>query len=147
MQVSKAKAAGEKVVKVSKAKKVPLQSRSGFNVAANEVEEKVAKPIKREPHTDKSIGETYRKKTQLEHSLLRPDTYVRSIEKRTQTLWVYEDEEMVSRSVTFVPGLYKIFDEILVNAADNKLHDPSVDTVKVSSVALVISAFAVPLSV
>jgi hypothetical protein len=32
---------------------------------------------------------------------------------------------MVSRSVTYVPGLYKIFDEILVNAADNKVSPPS----------------------
>jgi DNA topoisomerase-2 len=132
MQVSKAKPAGEKVAKVPKAKKVPLQSSSGFNVDANEVEEKVAKPIKREPHADKSIEETYQKKTQLEHILLRPDTYVGSIEKHTQTLWVYEDEKMVNRSVTFVPGLYKIFDEILVNAADNKQRHPSMDTLKVS---------------
>ena len=29
------------------------------------------------------------------------------------------------------PGLYKIFDEILVNAADNKVRDPKMDTLKV----------------
>lgn len=28
---------------------------------------------------------------------------------------------MVFRDVTFVPGLFKIVDEILVNAADNKV--------------------------
>ncbi|ONK71489.1 uncharacterized protein A4U43_C04F9180 [Asparagus officinalis] len=38
---------------------------------------------------------------------------------------------MVHRPVSYVPGLYKIFDEILVNAADNKQRDPSMDTVKV----------------
>lgn len=38
---------------------------------------------------------------------------------------------MVSRSVSYVPGLYKIFDEILVNAADNKQRDPSMDSLKV----------------
>lgn len=31
-----------------------------------------------------------------------------------------------------VPGLYKIFDEILVNAADNKIRDPSMDVLKVT---------------
>ncbi|CAI5534429.1 unnamed protein product [Closterium sp. Naga37s-1] len=31
-----------------------------------------------------------------------------------------------------VPGLYKIFDEILVNAADNKQRDPSMDAIKVT---------------
>ncbi|XP_022152632.1 DNA topoisomerase 2 isoform X2 [Momordica charantia] len=79
----------------------------------------------------KTIEEMYQKKTQLEHILLRPDTYVGSIEKHTQNLWVYENDKMVHRSVTYVPGLYKIFDEILVNAADNKQRDPSMDSVKV----------------
>lgn len=30
-----------------------------------------------------------------------------------------------------VPGLYKIFDEIIVNASDNKQRDPTMDTIKV----------------
>ena len=32
-----------------------------------------------------------------------------------QSMWVYDDEkaQMVQREITFVPGLYKIFDEIL----------------------------------
>jgi DNA topoisomerase-2 len=48
-------------------------------------------------------------------------------------MWVYESEQdcMVQREITYVPGLYKIFDEILVNAADNKQRDPSMDTIKI----------------
>jgi DNA topoisomerase II len=34
--------------------------------------------------------------------------------------------------VSVVPGLYKIFDEILVNAADNKQRDKNMDTIKVT---------------
>lgn len=32
-----------------------------------------------------------------------------------QTMWVYdrEEEKLVQREINFVPGLYKIFDEIL----------------------------------
>ena len=63
----------------------------------------------------KTIEEIYQKKTQLEHILLRPDTYIGSVEKHTQPMWVFENGKMVHRNVTFVPGLYKIFDEILVN--------------------------------
>lgn len=37
-----------------------------------------------------------------------------------------------SRDVKIVPGLYKIFDEILVNAADNKIRDPNMDHIKVT---------------
>ena len=74
----------------------------------------------------KSIEETY-----LEHIRLRPDTYVGSVQQHKTPLWVYEDGAMVHRYVTYVPGLYKIFDEILVNAADNKQRDPSMDSLKV----------------
>ncbi|XP_009992519.1 PREDICTED: DNA topoisomerase 2-alpha [Chaetura pelagica] len=74
-----------------------------------------------------------RKKTQLEHILLRPDTYIGSVELVTQQMWVFdEDVGLNYRDVTFVPGLYKIFDEILVNAADNKQRDKSMSCIKVS---------------
>jgi len=95
----------------------PLHSSSGHNAAAG--------------GGGKTIEEMYQKKTQLEHILLRPDTYIGSVEKHTQPLWVYEDGAMVNRSVTYVPGLYKIFDEILVNAADNKQRDPKMDALRV----------------
>eukprot|EP00420_Gonyaulax_spinifera_P030171 CAMPEP_0197881140 /NCGR_PEP_ID=MMETSP1439-20131203/8722_1 /TAXON_ID=66791 /ORGANISM="Gonyaulax spinifera, Strain CCMP409" /LENGTH=54 /DNA_ID=CAMNT_0043500727 /DNA_START=49 /DNA_END=210 /DNA_ORIENTATION=+ len=36
----------------------------------------------------KTIEEIYQKKTQLEHILLRPDTYVGSTEPQSQELWV-----------------------------------------------------------
>jgi DNA topoisomerase-2 len=39
---------------------------------------------------------------------------------------------MVQRTIQYCPGLYKIFDEIIVNAADNKVRDPSMDTIKIN---------------
>ncbi|EFN59062.1 hypothetical protein CHLNCDRAFT_137783 [Chlorella variabilis] len=79
----------------------------------------------------KTIEETYQKVTQVEHVLLRPDTYIGSTERQQQQLWVHDGERMVHKSIDFVPGLYKIFDEILVNAADNKVRDASMDTLRV----------------
>ena len=81
---------------------------------------------------DRPIEEVYQKKTQLEHILLRPDTYIGSVEATSQSLWVFENNQMVYRSISFVPGLYKIFDEILVNAADNKVRDPKMKFIKVT---------------
>ncbi|XP_054716162.1 DNA topoisomerase 2-alpha-like [Uloborus diversus] len=79
-----------------------------------------------------SVERIYQKKTQLEHILLRPDTYIGSIEPVTQTMWVIDEEQgLVNREVTYVPGLYKIFDEILVNAADNKQRDKNMDCIKI----------------
>ena len=64
----------------------------------------------------------------------RPDTYIGSVERQTDKMWVYnsESESMEFRDVTYVPGLYKIFDEILVNAADNKQNDKNMSEIRVS---------------
>ncbi|THD20341.1 DNA topoisomerase 2-beta [Fasciola hepatica] len=88
---------------------------------------------KADPKKRLSVERIYQKKTQLEHILLRPDSYIGSTVKTTQPMWVLDEEQqcMVNRDVTFSPGLYKIFDEILVNAADNKVRDPSMSCIKV----------------
>ena len=39
--------------------------------------------------------------------------------------------KFVQKDVTYVPGLYKIFDEILVNAADNYQRDKSMNCIKI----------------
>nr|CAD7193744.1 unnamed protein product [Timema douglasi] len=80
-----------------------------------------------------SVEKIYQKKSQLEHILLRPDTYIGSVEPMKETMWVYDSEKSVmeQREINYVPGLYKIFDEILVNAADNKQRDPKMDCIKI----------------
>lgn len=98
----------------------------------DEFEAEPAAPAKK---TNKklSVERIYQKKTQLEHILLRPDTYIGSVEPVSQAMWVFDDDQgkMVHRDITFVPGLYKIFDEILVNAADNKQRDKNMDCIKI----------------
>lgn len=76
--------------------------------------------------------ETYQKKTQLEHILLRPETYIGSVKPSEELTWVIEEGNMCQKKINFVPGLYKIFDEILVNAVDNKQRDPTTSTIKVN---------------
>ncbi|GFR51194.1 hypothetical protein Agub_g13541 [Astrephomene gubernaculifera] len=79
----------------------------------------------------KTIEEMYQKKTQLEHIILRPDTYIGSTERQPNHTWIHNGQKMELKSVNYPPGLYKIFDEILVNAADNKVRDATMDTIKV----------------
>lgn len=47
---------------------------------------KVAKPASK--GGKQAIEKTYQKKSQLEHILLRPDTYIGSVEKVTEQMWV-----------------------------------------------------------
>jgi len=91
------------------------------------------KDIEKDSEHDTHIEKIYQKKTQLEHILLRPDSYIGSIDKLDDKLWVYDEknDKFVNRSLSYVPGLYKIFDEILVNANDNIQRDKSMTTIKV----------------
>lgn len=69
----------------------------------------------------KTIEERYKKKSQLEHILDRPDSYIGSIEMTNmdEPMWICDDNgQFIKKSLKIVPGLYKIFDEILVNAGD-----------------------------
>lgn len=157
-----------------------------------------------------TIEQIYQKKTQHQHILDRPDTYIGSIEVETDKLWVlndtidddtivvpnipspisineknqqqellpinstevvsnttnslsetietinnennkiniddinpasppsivntiqYKPPRIISKEITYVPGQYKIFDEILVNAADNKQRDPSMSEIRIN---------------
>lgn len=62
----------------------------------------------------------YQKLTQHQHILELPDTYIGSTKTNQETRWVYDagSNKMVWRKLHFNPGLYKIFDEIVVNARD-----------------------------
>jgi DNA topoisomerase-2 len=81
----------------------------------------------------KTIEQRYQKKTQHEHILLRLDTYVGSLEKTLQWFWVLNpaENQFLFTELEFVPALYKIFDEIIVNAADNNARDSPMTYVKV----------------
>ncbi|KAM0687539.1 DNA topoisomerase 2 [Conglomerata obtusa] len=79
----------------------------------------------------KTIEDQYQKKTPIEHILLRPDTYIGSVEPETLTTYTLNDNKISLKQITYVPGLYKIFDEIIVNAADNKIRDPKMQVIKV----------------
>ncbi|CAM6032214.1 unnamed protein product, partial [Sphagnum compactum] len=79
-----------------------------------------------------SVERIYQRKSQLEHILLRPDTYIGSIEMETKQMWVFDEEKgMQLRDISYVPGLYKIFDEVLVNAADNKQRDKNMTCIRI----------------
>jgi len=118
----------QKKAPVKKAAGVPLQDIANESVNYDEPVE--IKPAGRK----KTATEQYQKLTQLEHIIKRPDTYIGSVEMTEQQMWVFNSEtsEMEWRKVNFVPGLYKIFDEILVNAADNRQRDPNMKNIKVT---------------
>lgn len=82
-------------------------------------------------NSTKTVEETFKKKTQLEHIIDIPDTYIGSIEKTDIDTWIFdeENEKIIYKNIKYIPGLYKIFDEVLVNAIDQHVrteHDEKI---------------------
>ena len=65
----------------------------------------------------------YKLLSHREHVLLRPGMYVGSVEPDSCVGWVLGQEEggarMTQRELRYVPALFKVFDEVLVNAIDH----------------------------
>lgn len=81
--------------------------------------------------TKKTIEETYKKLSQREHVLHRPNMYIGEIKKTLEELWVFENDKMTKRMVEYSPAFLKIFDEVLTNALDHSNRDTTVDKIRV----------------
>lgn len=92
------------------------------------------KTVKKDKKQEMTVEEKYKKKTTHEHILTLPDTWIGSIQADNMNMWVYDDgkNKIVKKEITFVPGLYKIYDEILVNARDHSIRDKTCKTIKVN---------------
>jgi DNA topoisomerase-2 len=71
--------------------------------------------------SETDIAQKYQKLSQLEHIIKRPGMYVGQVETITEPRWLFENDKMVYHNVTYSPGLYKILDEIVVNAWDQQV--------------------------
>lgn len=76
---------------------------------------------KKEKEQDQLIADKYKKFSNHEHVLARPGMYIGSIEEDVYNTWVFdhENKKMIKKIIKYTPGLYKIFDEILVNTIDH----------------------------
>ena len=83
----------------------------------------------------KTIEEKYQEKTLHEHILTRPDSYLGSTKPDNIKLWTFNEEtqDLEEKNVYISQGLYKIYDEIIVNACDQLVKDKNkCDTIKVT---------------
>lgn len=98
--------------------------------------------------TTMSLSKKYQKKSLREHIYTVTDTYVGSDKKQIISHWVLKPETwssdngftlpedgivMERRDIEYVPAFYKIFDEILTNATDHKVRDPTLKTIKITA--------------
>ena len=64
------------------------------------------------------MAEEYEQLSHEEHVLKLPDTYIGAVTTSDDQQWVLDGNKMVFKSLQFNPGLYKIYDEVIVNARD-----------------------------
>lgn len=70
-----------------------------------------------------ALAKKYQKKTDKEHILDNPDTYTGSMEQLVNDLHVLNEgaDRVSSREISYIPGLYKLFDEAIVNCHDHAI--------------------------
>ena len=68
-----------------------------------------------------ALANKYQQKTDKQHILDNPDTYIGSVEKVEADLWILNEtsDKIVERNMTYIPGLFKLFDEGVVNCRDH----------------------------
>ena len=49
-------------------------------------------------------------------------------------MWIWDNSsnKIIKKDIIYIPGLYKIFDEIIVNARDHSCNYDSCDTIKIT---------------
>jgi DNA topoisomerase-2 len=71
--------------------------------------------------SSENLALQYQQKTDKQHILDNPDTYIGSVETVDSTMWVYDESTKTIdfKNIEYNPGLYKLFDEAVVNARDH----------------------------
>ena len=69
--------------------------------------------------SSKKLAQTYQKKTDIQHILDAPDTYIGQVDEDEQKNWILKDDKFVFTNYTWIPGVYKLFDEGIVNCRDH----------------------------
>ena len=70
---------------------------------------------------DETLANKYQQKTDKQHILDNPDTYIGSVENVDSFVWLLNDsgEKIVERNINYIPALFKLFDEGIVNCRDH----------------------------
>lgn len=89
------------------------------------------------------LAKQYQRKTDKEHILDNPDTYIGSVETVDATMWVHDNttDKIILKNIEYVPGLYKLFDEGIVNCRDHvvrMINSPVLDKKMVTDISVTV---------
>jgi DNA topoisomerase-2 len=81
--------------------------------------------------SESELSKKYKKLSPIEHVLLKPGMYVGDIDFRVDKQLIYDENKIILKEISWSPGLYKIFDEIIVNAYDQNIRDNTLKNIEV----------------
>jgi len=69
------------------------------------------------------LADKYQQKTDKGHILDNPDTYIGSVEQVESDVWVLSEDSLriCERNIHYIPALFKLFDEGIVNCRDHAI--------------------------
>ena len=79
-------------------------------------------------NNDTVLANKYQQKTDKQHILDNPDTYIGSVEEVDSNVWIINDDivsdnvngcKIIEKTIKYIPGLFKLFDEGIVNCRDH----------------------------
>ena len=67
------------------------------------------------------LSNKYQQKTDKQHILDNPDTYIGSVEEIDSQVWILNEDNsrIYEKNIRYIPGLFKLFDEGIVNCRDH----------------------------
>ena len=70
---------------------------------------------------ENDLSNMYQQKTDHQHILDNPDTYIGAVEKIDSMQWIFDvsTNKITEKNIEIVPGLFKLFDEGIVNCRDH----------------------------
>lgn len=70
---------------------------------------------------DNTLYFDVQQKTDKQHILDNPDTYIGSVENVDADMWIMNEtsDKIIEKNITYIPGLFKLFDEGIVNCRDH----------------------------
>jgi DNA topoisomerase II len=92
------------------------------------------------------VDNKYKKHELRTHIYNRPDMYIGTIQPHTLDTYIVDNNnKIIKKQITYIPGLFKIFDEALVNAIDhsvrtrNELAEGKSETIIVKNIKVLIN--------
>jgi DNA topoisomerase-2 len=72
-------------------------------------------------NTNEQLYFDVQQKTDKQHILDNPDTYIGSVETVDTDMWIMNDtnDKIIEKNISYIPGLFKLFDEGIVNCRDH----------------------------